>query len=215
MNKKSNQFHLSNLIIYLITNGKTTAHNFAENKNSILELVKIAVEAKVSLIQIREKKLSARQLFELVSEAVKITKNSGTQLLVNDRSDIAFAADADGVHLASTSLSCAVTRRNFPENFIVGVSAHTAQEAAEAKSQGADFITYSPIFYTPEKGEPKGLDELSKVCKKLNPFSVVALGGIDETNYASVLENGARGFAAIRFLNNAKNLRNLAAFKYR
>ncbi len=210
VNEKSNQLHLSNPIIYLITNGKMTVQNFAENKNSILEIVKIAVQTRVSLVQIREKILPARLVFELVSEAVKITKNSETKLLVNDRADIAFAANADGVHLASTSLRSAVIHRNFPKNFIVGVSAHTLEEAVEAKSQDADFVTYSPIFYTPEKGEPKGLNELSRVCKKLNPFPVIALGGIDQTNYASVLENGARGFAAIRFLNNAENLRKVS-----
>ena len=209
MNRKNNQLHLPNPIIYLITNGKTTAQNFSENKNSILKLIKTAVQTSVSLIQIREKKLPARHVFELVFEAVKITKNNETKLLVNDRADIAFAANADGVHLASTSLGSAVIRRNFPKNFIVGVSAHTIEEAEQAKLQGADFITYSPIFYTPEKGEPKGLDELSRICKKLNPFPVIALGGIDETNYASVLENGACGFAAIRFLNNVENLRTI------
>jgi thiamine-phosphate pyrophosphorylase len=212
---KDNQLRLPNPIIYLITNGKTTTLNFAENKNSILELIKIAVQTKVSLIQIREKRLPARRVFELVSEAGKITKNSEAKLLVNDRSDIALAAGADGVHLASSSLSSAVIRRNFPKNFIVGVSAHTIEEAEEAKLQGADFVTYSPIFYAPEKGEPKGLDELSRVCKKLNSFPVIALGGINETNYASVFENGARGFAAIRFLNNADNLRKLTTDKHR
>ena len=202
-----------NPIVYLITSGDATAQNFAENKNSILELVKIAVETKVPLVQIREKKVPGRLVFELVSEAVKITKTSKTKLLVNDRADIALVAGADGVHLASTSISCAIIRREFPDNFIIGVSAHNFEEASEAKLQKADFITFSPIFHTPEKGEPEGLDKLSKVCKKLDPFPVIALGGIDEKNYASVLENGAQGFAAIRFLNSAENLRNLAADK--
>jgi thiamine-phosphate pyrophosphorylase len=212
-NKKSNQLRFQAPIIYLITNGETNAHNFAANKNSILRLVKIAVDAKISLIQIREKQLPALKIFELVSECVKITQTSETKLLVNDRADIALAAGADGVHLTLTSISCVIIRRKFPENFIIGVSAHNFKEASEAKSQNADFITFSPIFGTPEKGEPKGLDELSKVCKKLDPFPVIALGGIDETNYASVLDNGARGFAAIRFLTKAENLRNLAADK--
>lgn len=215
VNRKNNQYRLPYSIVYLITSGKTTPQNFVENKNSILELIKIAVQTKVSLVQIREKKLPARRTFELVSKAVKITKNSHTKLLVNDRADIALAAEADGVHLTSTSLSAAVVRRNFSENFIIGVSAHTIEEAVEAKSQGADFITYSPVFYTPEKNQPKGLDELARVCEKLNPFPVIALGGIDETNFASVLENGACGFASIRFLNDEENLRNLVADQQR
>lgn len=199
----------------MITNGETTVESFAENKNSILELTRIAAKADVSLVQIREKKIPTRLVYELVSEAAEITKNTQTKLLVNDRADTALAAGADGVHLTSTSLSCAVIRRNFPKNFIVGVSTHSLEKAFEAKLQGADFVTYSPVFDTPEKGEPKNLDELSKICKKLNPFPVIALGGINETNYVSVLENGAQGFAAISFLNNAENLESLATDKNR
>jgi len=198
-------------LIYLITEGDAAMPNFPEKSAQILNLIKIAAQNKISFVQIREKNLSARLVFELAAKAVKITRNSKTKILVNDRADIALAASADGVHLTSASLSAKTISQNFPREFIVGVSAHTIEEAEKAKSEGADFATLSPIFATPEKGLPKGLDALREVCEKLKPFPVIALGGVDETNFKSVLENGASGFAAIRFLNKAENLRKLTA----
>lgn len=203
-----------NPLIYLITEGAATPENFSEKKAEILNLVKIAAESKISFVQIREKNLSARLVFELAREAAKITGGAATKVLVNDRADIALAAGADGVHLTKRSLSAEIVRRRFPPDFIVGASVHTLEEAETARRQTADFVTFSPIFPTPSKeryGAAHGLEKLREVCRKLGNFPVVALGGIDENNYNAVLENGARGFAAIRFLNNARNLTKLAA----
>jgi thiamine-phosphate pyrophosphorylase len=196
---------LSSKLIYLITKGEADAENFPEKSAEILRLVEAAARAEISFIQIREKRLPARLVFELTEKAAKITRRFQTKLLVNDRADIAFAAGADGVHLTSLSLSAETIRRNFPKDFIVGVSTHTTAEAESAERQGADFATFSPIFSTPGKGEPKGLAKLKEVCARLKPFPVIALGGIDETNYREVLQI-ADGFAAIRFLNDTENL---------
>ncbi len=209
-----NGFLKNRPLIYLITDGKTTAADFSVKSAEILQLLKTAVESKVDLIQIREKQLPARLIFELAAQAAAITRNSETRLLVNDRADIALASKADGVHLTSYSLPAQVIRQSFPRKFIVGVSAHTLSEGEIARRQGADFVTFSPVFQTPSKenfGAPQGIENLRRICKKLKPFPVIALGGIDDTNYQSVLESGARGIAAIRFLNNTENLRKLAA----
>ncbi len=197
--------------VYLITDGTTTAKNFTEKKLQILRLIKTAVETGITLIQIREKQLAARLVFEIVSEAADFTRRADTKILVSDRADIALAANADGVHLTRTSLSAATIRRAFPRDFIVGVSAHTIEEAEIAKRHGADFVTFSPIFSSPGKGDSQGVEKLKEVCERLKPFPVFALGGIDETNFAEVLEAGAGGLAAIRFLNKEKNLKRIAA----
>ena len=200
-------YSTGDFLTYLITDGDATAGNFAEKKTKILELVKAAVRSNISLVQLREKKLPARFVFELAVEAVKFARKSRTKILINDRADIAAAAGADGVHLTSHSIFAEIVRRNFPDNFIIGVSTHTLEEAENARQNGADFITFSPIFSSPNKGEAQGIGKLREICEKLKPFPVIALGGIDETNYKSVLENGASGFAAIRFLNNPENFK--------
>lgn len=202
-------------LVYLITSGETTAANFPEKSRSLLKLVETAVELKIDLLQIREKGLPARLVFGLIAAAVAIARNTSTKLLVNDRADIALAAGADGVHLTSASLPTAVVRENFPPPFVIGVSTHTFSEAEAARRSGADFAAFSPIYETPSKKNygfpPQGLEKLKAACNGLKPFPVIALGGIDETNYRQVLEAGASGFAAIRFLNEAENLRKLTA----
>lgn len=163
----------------------------------------------ISLIQIREKQIPARLLYEITLAAVEIARNTQTKILVNDRADIALAATADGVHLTANSLSAGIIRKSFPGNFITGVSAHTLEKAESAKTQGADFITFSPIYESPGKGSAQGIEKLTLVCERLKPFPVIALGGVDETNFREVLKSGASGFAAIRFLNDEENLRKL------
>lgn len=197
--------------IYLITNGDADLGNFTLTKREILETVRTASESGVSMIQIREKSLSARLLFDLTDAAFEITRETDTKLLVNGRADIALAAGADGVHLPADGLPADVVRRSFPSDFLIGVSTHSVEEALTAKTSGADFVTFGPVFESPGKGRPQGVEDLTRVCELLDPFPVIALGGIDESNYRSVLKSGASGFAAIRFLNDEGNLRRLAA----
>lgn len=196
-------------LVYLITDGSLSPQNFSEKSRKTLKLITIAVENSIPLIQIREKDLTARLVCELTAQAVEIAKNSNTKILVNDRADIALAANADGVHLTSKSLTTQIIRKCFPAEFIIGVSAHSLADLKTAKQQNADFAVFSSIFHSPGKDAPKGLDDLREVCEKMHNFPVIALGGIDETNYKTVLDAGAAGFAAIRFLNLAQNLRNL------
>ena len=194
-------------IIYLITKGDATPVNIDDASRQILDIVRVAVEEDIPLIQIREKQLTAKFLFELAVKVVEITKGSPTRVLVNDRADIAAAAGADGVHLTSRSLSAEVIRKTFGSAFIIGVSTHNIDEAETAVAGGADFIVFGPVFETPGKAEATGLSKLSNVCDKLKPFPVIALGGVDRDNDRSVLDAGASGFAAIRSLNDPENLR--------
>ena len=197
-------------IIYLITKGEATDANFAEARREILDIVRVAVEEKISFIQIREKRLSPRPLFELTAAAVRITCNSATHLLVNEYAGIALAANADGVHLPANSLPADVIRKNLPKDFIIGVSTHSLESASTAATDGADFVVFGPIFESPGKCECHGLAALSDVCEKLRPFPVIGLGGIDESNCESVMASGASGIAAIRVLNDPESLRSIA-----
>ena len=189
-------------IIYPITSGKANPHE-------ILRLVRAAVDADVPLVQIREKSLHARVLYDLVARAAKITRGSKTRLLVNDRSDIARAASADGVHLTTQSLPAEVVRNIFGAEFLIGVSTHSLDEARAARAGGADFVVFGPVFETESKrayGEPQGLDKLAEVTRALGEFPVVAIGGITLDNVDECFQAGARGIAAIRLLNDTENL---------
>lgn len=198
-------------IIYLITSGKTTPATRPASKefSSLLQLIRAAVNAQVQLIQLREKALSARTLYELTQRAASITRGSDTRLLVNDRADIALAAGADGVHLTARSLETGVVRRAFPENFLIGVSTHSLAEARASSEGGADFATFGPIFETPSKlpyGPPVGLKALREAALSLPTFPLIALGGITRDNAHAALQAGARGIAAIRLFDDTQTL---------
>ena len=196
-------------ITYLITKGEATPANFHAASREILEIIRTAVDEGVSMVQIREKPLSARLLCELCTAAVEITRGTATKLLINDRADIALAAGAAGVHLTAKSLPPRVLRDKFPTGFLIGVSTHSAEAATEAAASGADFAVFAPVFATPGKGEPHGLEKLAEVCDRLDPFPILALGGVDEMNFADAIDAGASGFAAIRLLNDKEKLRSI------
>lgn len=196
--------------VYLISDGTMTEQNYPTRAAGFLDLVELASAVRIPLIQIREKHISARCLFELAGIAVTMTRSSQTRILVNDRIDIAIAAKTDGVHLTSRSVSSLIIRRCVPKDFLVVVSTHSSQEVAAAKQGGADLAVLGPVFATPGKSNPIGLERFRSVASQYPEFPLLALGGIDESNYRDVLAAGAAGFAAIRFLNNAQNLEKLS-----
>ena len=195
-------------VTYLITKGEATRENFPQKRQEILKVVEAAVVAGISMIQIREKQLSAKQFFELNSDAAAITSSSSTKLLVNGHPEVATAAGADGVHLPEDGLPIADVRRTFPSPFLIGASVHDPDRARAAKDEGADFIVFGPVFETPEK-PVKGIGALSAICAELEGFPIIAIGGVDACNSQKVLDAGAAGYAAIRYLNDLDVLKKL------
>ena len=197
-------------IIYLITTGATNDRTTPSSKEfvDVLKVVAAAVAAKVSLIQLREKRLSARVLFELTVQAAQITRKTETRLLVNDRADIAHAAEADGVHLSTRSLEADVIRRTFGPNFLIGVSTHSIEEARAARDD-ADFAVFGPVFETDSKavyGPPQGVTKLAEVARELAPFPIIALGGVGLENLAECYKAGVSGIAGIGIYNHRETL---------
>ncbi len=177
--------------------------------SNVLNLVQAAVAAGIDLVQIREKNLSAGVLYQLSASAARVTRGSATKLLINDRCDIAAAAGADGVHLTTHSLPTDVVRRTFGDEFLIGVSTHSAQEASIAYRSGADFVVFGPVFETASKskyGAPQGITNLERVCAELAPFPVLALGGLTINNVAACIQAGAQGVAGISMFDNPERL---------
>jgi thiamine-phosphate pyrophosphorylase len=198
-------------ISYLITSGATTLHSnpATEDFQQIITLVRAATVARVSLIQLREKNLPARTLFELTALCSAITRNTDTRLLVNDRADIARAAHADGVHLTTRSIEAHIIRRTFGQDFLIGVSTHNLAEAQAARDGGADFAVFGPVFETPSKsayGSPVGVESLREAAQTLKPFPLLALGGITLNNAVEALSTGASGVAGISLFSKPESL---------
>jgi thiamine-phosphate pyrophosphorylase len=187
-------------IIYKISEGRLTASNFFDQLPDFLNRASASVESGATDIQIREKLLPARLIAEVTSRTVELLRGTGVRVFVNDRADIAAAAGADGVHLTATSLPVTTVKSIFGGLFIA-VSTHSVEELQAAKSAGADFAVFGPIFETPGKRLPVGLDALRVALGAVGGFPIVGLGGIDRSNMEDVLA-AADGIAAIRLFND-------------
>lgn len=178
--------------LYLITDRRQAAGR------TLTSVVRAALEGGIKAVQLREKDLPGRDLFVLAKELRGITREFGARLLINDRADIALAVDADGVHIGASSLPVREVRRLLGAR-LIGYSAHGAAEALQAAADGADFVTFGPVFFTPSKaayGTPVGLEKLAEAAGKLK-IPLFALGGIKLENIPDVMAAGADGIAMI------------------
>ncbi len=163
------------------------------HRGDVLVCAANAIRDAVDMIQIREKDLPARILLELVSKIRDMAAGTKTRILVNDRLDVALAADIHGVHLPGNGLP---PERVRPFVEVLAVSIHSLDEGLEAERAGADFVVFGPVFDTPGK-KAVGLEPLRKISTRLK-IPVLAIGGITLANSNEVLSAGAAGIAGIR-----------------
>jgi thiamine-phosphate pyrophosphorylase len=174
--------------------------------------IRRAAEAGVDWIQVREKDLDARPLAEVVRSALAETRETGAQILVNDRLDVALASGAAGVHLAEASIPLEIVaewrRAAGRKQFLIGVSCHSPDAGRAAERGGADYVFFGPVFATPSKaafGPPQGIERLREVCGAVK-IPVLAIGGITPENAGRCLEAGAAGIAAIRLFQESPDV---------
>lgn len=160
--------------------------------------------AGVGAVQIREKDLDDRALWDLTRTARSILPPA-TRLLVNGRLDVALAAGADGAHLPSDGLPVAALRRRFGAEVLLGISTHRVEEVERARDAGADYATFGPVWETPGKGPARGAGELARAAASGLP--VYALGGVTIERFGEVAAAGAAGVAAIRLFRRPSELR--------
>jgi len=171
-----------------------------------------AITAGIDWVQLREKDLPAHSLLALTEAALEQARRQGqTRVMVNDRLDVALAAQAHGVHLGTRSMPANVVRKLAPRDFVVGVSCHSLEEALAAQAGGADYILLGPIFATPSKlpyGPPLGLDKLREVTFQIS-IPVFALGGITLDRVSPCRQSGAAGVAGIRIFQDCDSVEEL------
>jgi thiamine-phosphate pyrophosphorylase len=165
----------------------------------LLKTIESALEGGVRAVQLREKDLTAAELYPLARDMRALTAHYKARLLINDRIDIALAVGADGVHLGGHSLSTETARQLLGPRRMIGVSTHAFDEIQSAEQQGADFVTFGPVYPTPSKapfGPPQGIDALAEACRK-SRLPVFALGGVNLARREPVRQAGAFGIALI------------------
>jgi thiamine-phosphate pyrophosphorylase len=120
-------------------------------------------------------------------------------LIINDRLDVALAAEADGVHLGQSDMPLEMAQKIAGRSMIFGISAESLQDAIAAEKGGADYLGVSPIFATPTKTDtapPLGLEGLREIRKRIK-IPLVGIGGLNITNSAEVIRNGGDGVAVV------------------
>lgn len=150
----------------------------------------------IELIQLRERDLSARDLDALAGAVLRLPNPHGTRILVNDRTDVALAAGAAGVHLRGNSPPPARIRVIAPADFLIGVSCHSVDDVCRAEQEGGSFAVLAPIFPTAGKGPPLGLAPLAQAARRVR-MPVLALGGISAQRIRECVDAGAAGIAGI------------------
>ena len=206
-------------LLYYITDRTAFSGDERTRRLRLLDKIAEAARAGIDYIQLREKDLCTRDLESLARDAIQIiaklrTENRElrTALLINSRTDVALATEANGVHLPANDVSPKEVRTAWygtcgrerlpreipPRGPVISVSCHSPEEVAQAAANGATVALFAPVF---EKKDapgtpPAGLESLHQACRSKIP--VLALGGITLQNTESCLHAGAAGIAAIR-----------------
>lgn len=179
--------------IYLVTDRGLCADR------SLVDIVAAAVRGGVSIVQLREKELATRPFVEQALALKKLLAPHNIPLVINDRIDVALAAEVDGVHIGQSDMPYPLTRRLMGPNAIIGLSVETMAEVDEAESFDVDYLGVSPIFETPTKLDTKGswgLDGLATIKAK-SRHPLVGIGGINASNIADVMAAGADSAAVV------------------
>lgn len=189
--------------LYIITDEELS------NGGSHVEIAKAAIAGGADVIQLRDKKADSRKLFQTALQIRRLTTDAEVQFIVNDRLDIALAANADGLHVGQDDLPPSIARKLLGSEKILGVSAGTLDEAIQAEKDGADYLGVGPIFEArgtkADAGAPQGL-QLIKTIRQRCSVPIVAIGGINHKNIVSVIEAGAQCASVISAVVSAPDI---------
>lgn len=187
--------------LYLCTDRKLMSTNTLE------EAVEQAILGGCSLIQLREKQSSSREFFEMAKRIKAITDRYRVPLIINDRIDIALAVDAAGVHLGQEDIPAKEARRIMGEEKVIGVSARTVELARKAVEDGADYLGVGAMFATNTKGNAKviGKEKLKEIRAAVS-IPIVAIGGINHSNAAQLVDIGINGLAVVSSVIGASDI---------
>lgn len=179
--------------LYPITDRSLSGLSHAE------QVIKLA-DAGVKLVQLRDKTGSPLEFYKEAEAAVKVARQFGITVIINDRVDIAKAVGADGVHLGQDDLPPHAARAILGNDFIIGFSTHSVTQARVAAQLPVDYLALGPIFPTTSKSAPDptvGIENLRQVRELVRTIPLVAIGGISFQSSRSVLESGADAVAII------------------
>lgn len=175
-------------------------------KMSLYEQVEATLQNGATCIQIREKELGDETFLEEAKEMAALCKRYHVPLIINDNVEIAIACHADGIHVGQEDMKASDVRKRVGEEMIIGVSAHTVEEALEAVENGADYLGLGAVFATSTKADVDVMpfETLKEICAAVN-VPTVAIGGISKENVMKLSGSGVDGVAVISAIFGAED----------
>ncbi len=170
-----------------------------QSRFSHMEITRLAIAGGADTIQYRQKSGSTREMIEIARNMKRLCSEAGVTFIVNDRLDVAIAAEADGVHLGQDDFPIPMAQELLGEGRIIGGSAATLGEARKCLSEGADYVGFGPVYPTSSKddaGPVSGIDILKQVVEII-PLPIIAIGGVGAESIPDVMRAGAHGIAVI------------------
>jgi thiamine-phosphate pyrophosphorylase len=189
---RSNKKLLAAAKLYLILDAEVLDHG------ALLQVLKVAVRSGADIVQLRDKKSSAKEILDFCHRALKITRHQ-IPFIVNDRVDLALLSGADGVHIGQEDIAYLQARGLAGRDKIIGVSCQSLTHARQAQNQGADYIGFGAVFKTPTKPDrdPMDLSLLGKVVKQVS-IPLFPIGGISRENIGQLISLGVTKVAVCR-----------------
>ena len=178
------------------------------NGRTLVDVVKESLDGGVTMIQLREKSLDEGKFLEEAKELQALCRERHVPFIVNDNVDIAKAMDADGVHVGQDDMAALDARAKLGPDKLIGVSAHTVEEALLAEKQGADYLGVGAVFPTSSKSDvgEMSYETLKAICKAVS-IPVVAIGGICLDNIGRLAGSHAAGAAIVSGIFGVPNIR--------
>lgn len=177
------------------------------DRRSLADVILQAIRGGVSCVQLREKDLSTRVFVEEAKRIKHLLSSFGVPLIINDRMDVALASEADGIHIGQEDMPYEVVRNFLGPKAIIGMSVETWSDVEKAEALNISYLGVSPVFETPTKTNTKGswgLDGLARI-RAYSHHPMVAIGGINASNAAAVMEAGADAIAVVSAICAASN----------
>ena len=200
--KNERLIRLQNAKLYLVasTGDKLSTHEF-------LSVIEKSIKGGIDIIQLREKHKYEKTILALAKEIKKLISGTEVLFIINDRVDLALAADADGVHLGQDDMPIEEARKITPNGFIIGLSTHSATQGEDGLNSSVDYLGVGPVFLTPTKPDYKaaGLEYVTWANKNMKDKPWFAIGGINEENIKEVVNAGASKTAIVRAVMNSKD----------
>ena len=189
------------MLLYAVTDRAWTG------EKTLYEQVEAALKGGATCVQLREKDLPEEEFREEAFEIAELCRSYGVPFFVNDNVDIAIACHADGVHVGQEDMAAAKVRERVGDGMMIGVSAHSVEEAVEAVQGGADCLGVGAMFSTSTKTDVDVLpkETLKAICDAVD-VPVVAIGGLNKGNMRELAGTGVDGFALVSAIFGAEDI---------